>query len=238
MMPGIQSGQRGVLEMRAPISSIFLWVMLSVFGWSQTPVGAIKVIAGPIAQNVSDSQATIWWQTNQPSATVVRYGLAPDRLTDTAQQPWGDESHSVQLEQLKANTTYFFAMLRGSGEVLGTGRFTTQPSGFQQSQPVRIVNGPRIEFLGGDEAVISWSTNVPSSAVVRYGLNPASMSHTAEQPWGQTAHRVTISDLQQGETYYFAVESGQTRDGSGAIARSQPAMFQTVGGSAAVPPEQ
>jgi len=222
--------------MRAPISSIILCVILSVVGWSQTPAGAIKVIAGPIAQNVSDSQATIWWQTSQPSATVVKYGLAPDRLTDTAQQPWGDESHSVQLEDLKPNTTYFFEMLRPSGEVLGTGRFQTQPSGFQQTQPVRIVEGPRIEFLGGDEAVISWSTNVPSSAVVRYGLNPASMSHTAEQPWGQAAHRITISGLRQGETYYFAVESGQTRDGRGAVARSQPAMFQTVGGSLSLPP--
>ncbi len=216
--------------MRAPISFAVLWLVLTVLGWSQTPPGAIKVIAGPIAQNVNDTQATIWWQTNQPSATIVKYGTAANNLTDTAQQPWGDESHAVQLDSLKPATTYYFALLRGTGEVLQTGQFRTLPSGFQNTPGLRIVEGPRIDFLGANEAVISWTTNVPSSAVVMYGTSPTSLTQTAGQSWGQTAHRITVTGLRAGATYYFVVASGPSRDGSGAIARSGPAIFHTVGG--------
>jgi phosphodiesterase/alkaline phosphatase D-like protein len=118
--------------------SVILFFVLSIPGWSQTPAGAIKVTAGPVAQSVTDTQATICWDTNQPAATIVKYGLAPNHLTDTAQQPWGDQRHAVQIDSLKPATTYYFALLRGSGEVLKTGQFRTLPSGFQKTQPVWI----------------------------------------------------------------------------------------------------
>ena len=124
--------------MRAPISSAILCMIFCVFGWSQTPAGAIKVIAGPIAQNVTDTQATIRWETSQPAATIVKYGTDPNHLTDVAQQPWGDQNHAVQIDSLKPATIYYFALLRGTGEVLKTGEFRTLTSGFQSKQPVWI----------------------------------------------------------------------------------------------------
>jgi phosphodiesterase/alkaline phosphatase D-like protein len=212
---------------RAAIAGLLFCLALGNPGWAQAPPGSIRVLAGPIAQNVTDTSATIWWETDQPAPTIVTFGTSPDRLTDVAQQPWGDLNHSVQLSSLRPNTTYYFQLQRSSGEVLQSGQFQTQPSGLQDNQPVRIVDGPRIEFLAQDHAVIVWTTNVPSSAVVKYGASPNSLTQTAQQPWGQTTHRVTINGLQKNGTYYFTVESSQAPNGGGAVAQSQPGMFQT-----------
>lgn len=199
--------------------------LLSMTVWAQQ--GQITVIAGPIPQNVTDTQATIWWETSSPSATIVKYGTDPTHLDQTAQQPWGEQSHSVQLTSLQPNATYYFQVQRPSGEVLKSGQFRTQSGGSQNNQQVRIVDGPRIEYIAPTEAVIAWTTNVPSSSVVKYGTSPVSLAQTAEAPWGQTTHRVTVHGLQKNGTYYFTVESGQARNGGGAVAQSQPAMFQT-----------
>src|SRR5581483_9402772 len=66
-------------------------------------------------------------------------------------------------------------------------------------QALSITHGPVIEQVTSNQAVIAWSTNVASSAVVHYGTDPNNLSQTAEQAWGgqQNAnrtdtHRVTI----------------------------------------------
>jgi Phosphodiesterase/alkaline phosphatase D len=189
--------------------------------------GRRSVIAGPIPQNVTDTQSTIWWETSGPASAIVKYGTDPNNLDQMAQQPWGEQSHSVKLSSLRPNTTYYYQVQRASGEVLKSGQFHTQPSGSQNSRQVRIIDGPRIEFIGQNEAVIAWTTNVPSSAIVRYGTSPNSLTQTAEERWGQTTHRVAVRSLRPNATYYFTVQSGQAQNGAGAVAQSQPGMFQT-----------
>ena len=219
--------------MRTLVAGVAVFLMLGVLGWAQAPgqTGQITVIAGPIPQNVSDTQATIWWETSSPAATIVKYGTDPNNLNQTAQQPWGEQSHSVQLSSLQPNTTYHYQVQRASGEVLKSGQFQTQQSGFQNNQQVRIVDGPRIEFLAQDHAVIAWTTNAPSSAVVKYGTDQNNLSQTAQEPWGQTTHRVTVRGLKPQATYYFTVESGQAQNGGGGEAKSQVGMFQTYVGA-------
>lgn len=213
---------------RVLFAGLVVCLMLGVMSWAQAaPPGQITVIAGPIPQNVTDSQATIWWQTSSPSATIVKYGTDRNNLNQTAQQPWGNQSHSVQLSSLQPNTTYYFQVQRPSGEVLKSGSFQTQPSGSRNSQAVQIIDGPRIEYIAQDHAVIAWTTNVPSSAVVRYGAGESNLNQTAQAPWGQTTHRVTVRGLQPNGTYYFMVESGQAKNNNNETAKSQVSMFQT-----------
>jgi phosphodiesterase/alkaline phosphatase D-like protein len=211
--------------MRSIIAGMAVCLMLSVVGSAQQ--GQITVIAGPIPQNVTDTQATIWWETSSPAATIIKYGTDQNNLNQTAQQPWGNQSHSVQLSNLQPNTTYYFQVQRPSGEVLKSGSFQTQSNGFQKNQAVQIIDGPRIEYIAQDHAVIAWTTNAPSSAVVHYGTNESNLSQTAQEAWGQTTHRVTVRGLQPNGTYYFQVESGQAKNNNGEAAKSQVGMFQT-----------
>jgi phosphodiesterase/alkaline phosphatase D-like protein len=215
--------------LRATVALLAVCLTLAAAGWAQVSAkpGDITVIAGPIPQEVTDTAATIWWETSSPAATIIKYGTDQNNLNQTAQQPWGNQSHSVKITNLQPNTTYYFQVQRPSGEVLKSGSFQTQGSGFEKNQAVRIVDGPRIEFIAQDHAVIAWTTNVPSSAVVHYGTDQNNLGQTAQEPWGQTTHRVTVRGLQPQGTYYFTVESGQAKDNNGETAKSQVGMFQT-----------
>ncbi len=99
---------------------------------------------------------------------------------------------------------------------------------------VKITDGPRVEGAGDTWAVIAWTTNEPSSSVLRYGTSPMALNQVAESPYAdkeganKQTHRVHIRNLKPGTTYYFAVDSGQG-EGTGTQARSNVAQFTTKG---------
>ena len=101
----------------------------------------------------------------------------------------------------------------------------------QSSAGLQITKGPVLEMVGDTSAVIAWSTNVPGSTVLKYGTDPNNLSQTAEAPWGNTTHRVTLKSLQPNTTYYFQVESAQGQ-GTGTGALSKQDSFQTVASGA------
>jgi len=92
---------------------------------------------------------------------------------------------------------------------------------------VKIVNGPVIESVFDDHAVIAWSTNQKSSTTLKYGTDQNNLNQTAQAPWGQETHRVEIKNLKPDTRYYFVVESAQA-EGSGTLAKSNRAPFVTV----------
>jgi phosphodiesterase/alkaline phosphatase D-like protein len=98
------------------------------------------------------------------------------------------------------------------------------PAYAQNDQRVQITNQPAVQSVSGDSAVVNWSTNVPSSATVKYGTDPNKLSQTAEQSWGGTNHSVTLKGLQPGQTYYFQVISGQGLN-TGTAATSNVGQF-------------
>jgi phosphodiesterase/alkaline phosphatase D-like protein len=82
----------------------------------------------------------------------------------------------------------------------------------QAQQRVRISNGPKLDTVNGNTAVITWSTDLPSSSRVWWSKDKNNLTHLAEGPEsGQTNHKVEILNLEPNTTYYFTVESGQTR---------------------------
>lgn len=108
----------------------------------ETSTSTIQITRPPMLQMLSDTAAVITWRTNAPSSSIVRYGTDPRNLTQTAQAPWGETMHTVNVPNLQPGTQYFFAV--SSGQAQGTGTetksatlsFTTQPQG---SRPLRRV---------------------------------------------------------------------------------------------------
>lgn len=171
----------------------------------------------------------------------------------------GRVTHRVRINNLQPGMTYYFAAISNKGSGTGTsamssvGQFTTQgsttASGAYQgaypyqgaqtagyggpTQPIRIINGPRVEGAGNNWAVVAWTTNAGGSSVVRYGTNPNNLTQTAESPYtgakvhqGEVTHRVRINNLQPHTTYYFVVDSGQG-SGTGTTALSSVGQFTT-----------
>src|SRR6266849_32676 len=83
---------------------------------------------------------------------------------------------------------------------------------------VRITQGPEMERVDPDFAIIRWTSNNPGGSpehygVVHYGTTPKDLSQTAESPirlnpgHSYTVFRVRMDDLKPGTTYYYAVDS-------------------------------
>src|SRR5215467_8713270 len=96
----------------------------------------------------------------------------------------------------------------------------------------KITNGPVVEGVGNNWAVIAWTTNTGGSTIVKYGTDPNHLAQTGEAPYAdneKTAsqnHRVHLKNLKPGTTYYFTVVSGQG-EGTGTQAQSSVAQFTT-----------
>lgn len=199
---------------------------------NQSPAGGspnAQVVVGPIPQKITSDSATIYWETTQPTENIVKYGTSPNSLNQTAQVPYGGTTHRVELSKLQPDTTYYVSIEKPDGSVRSNGQFKTMPANFAQNNPnaVQITNGPNVEYLTPNEAIVAWSTNVPSSSLVKYGTDMNSMNQTAEAPWGGTTHRVTLKNLNPNTKYWFQIQSGQGQ-GTGTLAATGLYTFQTI----------
>jgi phosphodiesterase/alkaline phosphatase D-like protein len=101
----------------------------------------------------------------------------------------------------------------------------------QNGQPLRVTQGPILESVSADSAVVAWSTNVDGSTKIFYGTDPNNLVQLAEAPWGANGHthRAKMSNLQPNTTYYFRVETGQAQGGNGeAVENRRPFSFRTT----------
>ena len=222
----------------------YLWLALGTFLLMAGIASAedVKITRGPVVEHTSANSAVIAWSTNVPSSTVVKYGTDENHLTATAQMPWGGLTHRVTIKNLEPGRTYYFQVDSGEADSSGTtamsevGSFITsggeptsansQPQG--KSDRFWITEGPVLERVGDTSAVVAWSTNLPSSSIVKYGPNPNRLNQTAEIPWGQTTHRVELKNLEPGTRYYFSVHSAQGQNAPGQSADAGPMPFTTA----------
>jgi len=204
---------------------------------------AVKIVKGPVVEHTGTYTAVIAWSTNASSATILRYGTNPNHLDQTAEMPWGGLTHRVDLKNLRPGTTYYFqadsSQAKGSGSsaVSAVGKFTTAGeehagnsagrSGETRSE-LKITNGPVLEHVGADTAVVAWSTDLPSSSIVKYGTSPNDLNKRAEEAWGATTHRVELKNLKPNTRYYFSVHSAQGKNAPGQAQDTPPKEFTTA----------
>ena len=50
----------------------------------------------------------ITWTTNVSTSTIFRYGTAPNQMNTPIEQPTATIDHSITLERLVPNTTYYY----------------------------------------------------------------------------------------------------------------------------------
>jgi hypothetical protein len=85
---------------------------------------------------------------------------------------------------------------------------------------VLITNGPTLESVKDNTAIIRWTSNNPGGSdehfgVVHYGTGPARLSETAKshirlnQGHAETVFRVRMDGLKPQTTYYYTVDSEQ-----------------------------
>jgi phosphodiesterase/alkaline phosphatase D-like protein len=232
-----------------------LALAFAVPGLAQKPA-AEKITDGPKIEGVGDTWAIIAWTTNTGGSSVVKYGTDTNNLNQTAQSAYSDneksqsQNHRVRLKGLKPGTQYYYSVVSGQGEGTGTqatgpvANFTTKgtagsgtpagtpPGTAGQSGAVKITNGPKVEGVGPNWAIVAWTTNTGGSSLVRYGTDANSLTQTAQAAYADNEkskgqnHRVHINNLKPNTKYYFVADSGQG-EGTGTEAKSSVADFTT-----------
>jgi hypothetical protein len=93
---------------------------------------------------------------------------------------------------------------------------------------VQISEGPEVPLVGGYLTVIRWTVNNPGGlpvhyAVVHYGKDPKNLNQTAKNPirlnpyHSSTVFRVNLYSLPPKTTYYYTVESIDSRGKSDGV---------------------
>jgi len=190
--------------------------------------GELRIMAGPIAQNVTDHSAAIFWLTSREGPMTLKFGLTESRLDQigTPDATAAESENRVVLKNLQPSETYFFELQDENGHARAHGQFQTEPSEYAQVGRLKIEDGPVFEYLDSSSVEIAWTTNAQSSTLMRYGTDPNDLRKTAQAPWGQETHRIKLTGLEPNMTYFFVVESAQARD-SGTMVKSAEGSFRT-----------
>src|SRR6202007_587103 len=100
-----------------------------------------------------------------------------------------------------------------------------------RAERVQISEGPEVPLVGGYLTVIRWTVNNPGGlpvhyGVVRYGTAPKALNQTAKNPirlnptHSETVFRVNLYSLPPKTTYYYTVESMDSRGRSDEVKSS------------------
>ncbi len=112
---------------RAAMTFLLLFLLTGLGYSQQNPAAtkqakaeAVKIVNGTVIEEVTDHSAIIAWSTNVRGSSIVRYGDQDEKLTQTAEVPYGGPTHRVHLDNLKPSTKYFFVVDSGQGKGTGT----------------------------------------------------------------------------------------------------------------------
>ncbi|MBT8038475.1 MAG: metallophosphoesterase [Verrucomicrobiae bacterium] len=162
-------------------------------------------LAFVVAEDITDTTASIYWVTGTAGNSTVRFGTAPGVYTSTVNDSGSKTSHQVGLTGLTADTTYYFEVKTsdgGSFNPTGTGSFTTapDPSG-------TLTRGPYLQSASHDRITFRWETSEPGDATVNYGTTQGSLTSSVTVPGSFTDHTVTLTGLVADTRYYYQVET-------------------------------
>ncbi len=199
---------------------------MTVLTWTASTQPA-PVISAVSVSGVTATSATVTWTTDQPATSLVNYGTTLGYGSASSPSATLVTSHSVTLTGLTPGTSYSFDVVSansaGTATVSGNSTFTTIYSvNASSSLPLYYV----VDWgITSSEATITWSTSVPATTVVLYGLTTALGQATPPQ-WSFTyAHGVTLTGLTPGTKYYFVAQS---TDQFGNTGYSASLQFTTV----------
>jgi len=190
--------------------------------------GSFTTLPAPTISNVTSgnidlTNATIQFTANNASAVKLEYGGGVLSDSQTLNTSTNTSTYSIPLNNLSPGTIYTFRL----NPYDNSGNIYTSPDSYTFSTPPQpaITN---VEFspvpgaLTGTEQ-ISWTTNVPTTSQISYGLVGGVRSNQLDTDLS-TNHTMTISDLSY-DTQYSVIAT--SIDNLGNLANSDLQIFKS-----------
>lgn len=183
------------------------------------------VISSVHPTSIAQASININWSTNEPSNTVVEYGLTSDYGSTTTTGTLVS-SHTKGLAGLTAGTTYHYRV-RSTDAASNQGTsddyvFTTSASTADVTAPV--VSNIQAGSITTSSAIITWATNEASDTQVEYGVTSSYGSTTTLNATAVTSHSQAVAGLAAGTEYHYRVI---TKDAAGNSTTSGDNTFTT-----------
>jgi len=169
----------------------------------QTIVPPIVITKGPSVTDILPDAATVVWETDVESGSLVEYGLGPG-YGQTASAEGAVKQHVVKLVNLQPGTTYHYRVISSAPgyQTASTGDLT-----FTTASPfVRITDGPRAVNITPFTAEVRWTTDAESDSKVEYGPT-TDYGGTTIDPKLVKEHVIKLISLKPGTEYHFRVTS-------------------------------
>ncbi|HSI20927.1 MAG TPA: fibronectin type III domain-containing protein [Verrucomicrobiae bacterium] len=184
-------------------------------------ITAPTITNGPVASQVSGTQVTITWITDELSNSIVDYGI--QSVADNSTGRFDERSlfHQVTLAGLLGNQTYKFRVKSTDS----SGNTVTSNAGEVTTISSPGITEVRITDVTLNSAVVQWQTTVPSTTTIAYGTSAGNYSSTIDDLSVSESHLVRLTGLENGTTYYVRLSG---LDGSGTRLTSDEYLFKTV----------
>ncbi len=183
---------------------------------TKSPSSLSSIKAVPTSIN----EATITWSTNQATTSIIEYGLS-NSYGEIKESGSYVKNHELVVSGLQPAQTYHF---RVKGKDQKGTLYSSSDYTFESKAPPQISN-IAVESVTENGAVVKFSTNVPTDALVSYidQGNPAN-SGTQGKPDLAISHEVELENLESGVAYNLSVIA---RDEQSNEAKSQVVTFST-----------
>ena len=165
---------------------------------------AAQVISNVQATNATSNSAVVTWTTDQPSSSLVNYGVTTSYGSSASLNTPLTTAHSVTLNGLAANTLYNFDVVSG-----GNGNTTSTSANFRLAtlSVAPVIANINVIYIASTSATINWTTDQPSTDMVTYGPTTAYGLSSPLNSTMATSHTVNLSGLIPGTVYNFSVVS-------------------------------
>ncbi|RLI99161.1 MAG: hypothetical protein DRP08_07515, partial [Candidatus Aenigmatarchaeota archaeon] len=129
---------------------------------------------------------------------------------------------------LAYNTTYTANISTSAKDLAGNNLespYSWQFTTIEEDTTPPVISDIQTSYITSNSATITWTTDEPSTSLVKYGTTSGSYPYSQEDTSYTTSHSITLTNLQANTTYYFVVNS---TDKAGNSAQSSEDSFTTL----------
>ncbi|MCW3134979.1 MAG: DNRLRE domain-containing protein [Methanophagales archaeon] len=173
--------------------------IFSPIGGGELPlqISLIKV------SSITENSAIISWQTNKEADSLVKYGTSSGNYSEQKYDPNPTKYHSIKLENLSPNTTYYFVIESKTANETAT---STEKS-FKTKAPdvippiITIVSPENNSVIEGGTPLVNIKIETDEPAICQYSFSDFEYGEgTNFTQTGGTAHSFNLS-VEDGKSY-------------------------------------
>ena len=188
----------------------------------QTPI----LTQAPVAKGVTDTRATIVYETNEPATTFIDVKAATGTAIEIRDLDLVLE-HTGVLTGLTPNTRYYFQV--GAQDASGNKMVFTPVDSFRTLAtpdllPPTFTEGPSLLSVTDKTAILAFRTSEPMNLALRLAETDSTDTTRVNQSDFTDQRQLTVTGLDPNTEYQYLVSG---RDVSGNVSQTRSGVFRT-----------